>query len=166
MGGFVRLKDQLAGAVLALVAAGAALAYWLVIPDSPSMRLPVVEGCSLHLQPCRSDLPGGGHMTFEISPKNAIATDVLYLDARFSGIEPAAVGVRFEGVNMDMGQLEYLTHELARIESDGPTIGFAGRGGVFACSAGVMHWLVLVRVQAGDSVYEVPYRFQTANAFG
>jgi hypothetical protein len=153
------------GIGLALAVACAALAYWLILPGPPAMRLPVVEGCSLHLRPCSSGLPGGGRMTFEISPKNAIATDVLHLDARFSGVDPVAVGARFEGVNMDMGQLEYLIHELAPGESDEGSVAFSGRGGVFACSAGVMHWLVLVRVQVGDSVYEVPYRFQTANAF-
>ena len=111
-------------------------------------------------------MPDGGSLTFEISPRDAVATDVLELRARFEGFEPGTVGVRFEGVNMDMGQLEYLTHDLERLESVGDTITFAGKGGVFACSVGVMHWLVRVRVGIGDTLYEVPYRFQTANAFG
>ncbi len=158
-------QQQLAGIGLLLLAAGGALAYWFLGQGPPTVRLPVVEGCSLHLQPCASALPGGGSMTFEISPKNAVATDALQLSARFEGLEPVAVGARFKGVNMDMGQLEYLTHELRRLDGGG-AIAFAGRGGVFACSVGVMHWLVLVRVQADDTVYEIPYRFETANAFG
>lgn len=160
-------RRQRAGIVgLVLLAAAGASWYWFIGLGPPTVRLPVVEGCSLHLQPCTSDLPGGGSMTFEISPRNAIATDVLELSAHFRHFEPEAVGARFEGVNMDMGQLEYLTHQLARIDGSGDAIAFAGKGGVFACSVGVMHWLVLVRVSVGNAVYEVPYRFETANAFG
>ncbi len=157
---------QLAVLALLLVAVVGGLAYRFVDPGTSTLQLPVVEGCSLHLQPCTSELPGGGSLTFEISPRNAIATDVLELDARFEGFEPTAVGIRFEGVNMDMGQLEYLTHDLVRQQSMDDSIIFAGKGGVFACSVGVMHWLVQVRVSDGDTLYVVPFRFQTANAFG
>ena len=139
---------------------------WFVDLGPPTVRLPVVEGCTLHQQACTTELPGGVRLTFEISPKNAVATDVLELSAHFQGSEPAAVGARFEGVNMDMGQLEYLTHRLVRVEDEGGIVRFAGNGGVFACSVGVMHWLVLVRVDVGDTLYVVPYRFETANAFG
>ena len=162
----MKRRRRNAGIGLLLLAIAGVPAYLLYTPGPRAVRLPVVEGCSLHRQACTSNLPGGGSLVFEISPRNAVATDLLELSARFRGFEADKVGARFQGVNMDMGQLEYLTHDLARIDSDGDTIAFAGKGGVFACSVGVMHWLVLVRVQADGTVYEIPYRFQTANAFG
>ncbi len=159
-------QQRRTGIGLVLLAAGGVLAYALIGYGPSTVRLPVVEGCSLNQRACTSNLPGGGSITFEISPKNATATDVLELSAHFRDFEPVAVGARFEGVNMDMGQLEYLTHDLSPIEGSGKASAFAGRGGVFACSVGVMHWLVLVRVRVDGTVYEVPYRFETANAFG
>ena len=159
-------RHRYLGIGLALLAA-VGLASWQFAGQGPStLRLAVVEDCSLHRQACTSELPGGGRLTFEISPRDAVATDVLLLQARFEGLEPATVAARFEGVNMDMGALELLAHELAPVTVIGDTATFAGKGGVFACSVGVMHWLVLVRVDVGDRVLEIPYRFQTANAFG
>ncbi len=154
------------GIGLALLAIVGAAIWQFAGRGPPTLRLGVVEDCSLHRQACTSDLPGGGRMTFEISPRGAVATDVLELQARFEGIEPATVDARFEGINMDMGPLELLTHELTPVPGTGDAVAFAGKGGVFACSVGIMHWLVLVRVDIGDTVLEIPYRFQTANAFG
>ncbi len=151
---------------LALLAIIGAMTWRFVGQGPPTLRLGVVEDCSLHRQACTSELPGGGQITFEISPRGAIATDVLQLQARFEGLEPATVDARFEGVNMDMGPLELLTHKLTPVQGTGDGATFAGKGGVFACSVGIMHWLVLVRVDVGDTVLEIPYRFQTANAFG
>lgn len=151
----------LVGIALMLLAAGGALAYWFAWRGPDIIRLPVVEDCALQLQPCSSELPGGGTITFEINPRQPTPSDALLLSARFRQVEPTSVGARFKGINMNMGQLEYLVHELAPIDRSGDSIAYAGRGGVFACSAGVMQWLVLVRVQLGDAVYEVPFRFET-----
>ena len=54
------------------------LVYQFVLRDSGNIRLPMVEGCSLHLEPCSSPLPMGGKMVVEINPKQPDPTEVLY----------------------------------------------------------------------------------------
>jgi hypothetical protein len=71
------------------------------------------------------------------------------------------VGVRFKGINMNMGHLEYLVHELLPIDTPDGSVSFGGQGGVFVCSIGLMRWLVLVKVQVGETVYEAPFNFET-----
>ena len=54
-------KNHLAIVIgLLLVIAIGILAYQFVFRDSPNIRLPVAEGCLLHLEPCASEFPGGG----------------------------------------------------------------------------------------------------------
>ena len=102
-------------------------------------------------------------MVFGIDPRQPAPEQVFNLRAEFHGVEPEAVGARFKGVNMNMGQLEYYVHWLAREDTrDGP-VTFSGKGGVFACSIGVMQWQVIVRLQVGGRVYEVPFAFETTN---
>ena len=65
-------------------------------------------------------------------------------------------------MDMDMGYLEHFVYEMQQQETAGQTTLFIGNGGVFACSNGMMQWLVLVRVRTGDGMrYEVPFRFET-----
>ncbi len=151
------------GLVLLLVL-GAGLVYHYAWRGPEIVRLPVVEDCALQLQACTAELPQGGTMTFEINPKGASATTALQLSASFRDAQPAAVGARFKGVNMNMGQLEYLVYRLAPVEGGDESAGFSGQAGVFACSVGRMQWLVLVEVQIGETAYEIPYRFETSNS--
>ena len=139
------------------------LIYHFVWPVSNAIRLPVVENCGLHLEPCSSPLPTGGRIVFEINPRQPAPSETLYLSADFEGVEPRAVGVRFKGINMNMGQLEYYVHHLSRKDTPDDSIFFTGSGGVFVCSIGTMQWLVLVNLQIGGRVYEVPFRFETIN---
>jgi hypothetical protein len=46
---------------------------------------------------------------------------------------------------------------------DSKSILFTGKGGVFACSTGRMRWFALVDVEIGETVYEVPFRFETTS---
>ena len=59
---------------------------------------------------------------------------------------------------MYMGYLEF---DLKQKEPIGDSVEFAGNGGVFVCSYGVMPWVVLVNVQVGRRVYEMPFEFET-----
>ena len=146
---------------LLLLSLVALLGYKFVWPAINVTRLPVAEDCKLNLEPCSSSLPMGGRIVFEINPRQPPAGEALHLRADFQGLEPDAVGVRFKGVNMNMGQLEYLIHELAPVDTPDGSISFAGQGGIFVCSIGLMRWLVLVNLQIGDTVYEVPFNFET-----
>ena len=146
--------------LLSLTIAGL-LGYQFVWRGPDVIRLPVVEDCKLNLEPCSSPLPMGGRMVFEINPRPPPAGEILHLRADFHGFEPSAVGVRFKGINMNMGQLEYLVHELSQIDTPDGSVSFGGQGGVFVCSIGLMRWLVLVKVQVGETHYEVPFNFET-----
>lgn len=148
---------------LLLIVAASLLTYLFVLRAPGDISLPLVENCMLQIEPCSSKFPTGGKMTFAISPKRPEPTDALNFSVGFEDIEPQAVQVRFKGENMDMGYMEYLRYSLARIDSDGNTISFAGKGGVFACSTGLMSWLVLVDVEIDGTVYEVPFKFETGN---
>jgi hypothetical protein len=139
----------------------ALLGYQFVWRGPDVIRLPVVEDCKLNLEPCSSSLPMGGRIVFEINPRQPPAGDPLHLRADFHGLEADAVGVRFRGINMNMGQLEYLVHELSPIDTPDGSVSFEGQGGVFVCSIGLMRWLALVKVQVGETVFEVPFNFET-----
>jgi hypothetical protein len=52
-------------------------------------------------------------------------------------------------------------HELSRRDTPDGSVSFAGKGAVFVCSLGVMQWLVLVKLQVKESVYEIPFKFET-----
>ena len=159
----LNLRDKylvIGGGLLLLTIAGL-LAYHFAWQGSNAVRLPIVEDCALHLEPCSSPLPKGGRMVFEINPRQPAPNETFHLRADFEGIEPRAVGVRFKGLNMNMGQLEYYLHKLSRKDTQDGSISFDGKGGVFVCSIGLMQWLVLVNLQIGERVYEVPFQFET-----
>jgi len=141
------------------------LAYQLVFLGSPDIRLPVAETCLLHLEPCASELPGGGKIIFEINPKQPSPTEILYLSARFEQVEPTAVRVSFKGETMNMGYLEYVKYELRRDDTNDASILFSGQGGLSVCISGLMKWVALVDVQVGETIYEVPFKFETIYTF-
>lgn len=131
-----------------------------------TINLPLVEGCSLQLEACAASLPVGGRMVFEISPKHPGATDPLHLSIGFEEIEPRTVSIGFEDVAMDMGNLGFLKYPLSRQETNDGSIIFAGKGGVFACSAGLMEWFVWVDLDIDGVVYKLPFRFATTGTGG
>jgi len=157
----MRGRYLLMAAGLLTLAIFALLGYQFVWPGLNAIRLPVVEGCKLNLEPCSSALPTGGRIVFEINPKQPPAGEALHLKADFYGVEPDAVGVRFKGINMNMGQLEYLVHELAPIDTPDGSVSFEGQGAVFICSIGLMRWHALVNLQIGETIYELPFNFET-----
>ncbi len=157
----LRTRWRVTGVGLLVLISAGLLAYQFLWPGSKIVRLPVVEGCALHLESCSAELPMGGRINFQLNPRQPAPDQVFNLNADFDGVEPDAVGVRFKGVNMNMGQLEYFVHELARVETADGSSTFAGKGGVFVCSIGVMQWLVIVKLQFAERVYELPFEFET-----
>lgn len=144
-----------------LVLAGL-LGYRYLSAVDEELRLPVVEGCALHLESCSVNLPEGGSMQFSISPHRPSPTDTLRLNASFEQMKPKTVGVRFKGIDMNMGYLEHFVYQLQKNDAGENSNAFSGDAGVFACSRNLMQWLVLVKVQAADGArYEVPFRFET-----
>ena len=125
-----------------------------------SVRLPLVEGCPLHLQPCSTPLPEGGRIEFELIPKNPSPAEPMEFVARIRGGVPDAVTVLFEGREMYMGFLQYPLHLQESQETEGMTH-FKGRGSLSVCVRTLMEWTALVKVRVGDTLYEVPFEFET-----
>ncbi len=61
----------------------------------------------------------------------------------------------FEGKDMYMGFLQY---ELAA-GRDYAT--FQGEGSLSVCIRSLMEWIAVLRVEMGDSIYELPFEFET-----
>jgi len=148
------------GMILLLAVAGL-LGYRFLLDARSEIKLPLDEGCALHLETCSASFPRGGQMTFAINPGQPSPTDTLRLHASFEQIEPQVVGVRFKGIDMNMGYLEHYVFDLQKTKVGGSTVAFSGDAGVFVCSSNLMRWLVLVKVQVGETRYEVPFKFET-----
>ena len=66
---------------------------------------------------------------------------------------------------MNMGYLEYVKYELRRKDTNDGSILFSGKGGLSVCINGLMKWVALVNVQVGETIYEVPFKFETTYTF-
>lgn len=142
----------------AMLALAAVLSWRYLGGGNAIVSLPAVEGCELHLQTCEAALPAGGRLRLDIEPKRPTPTEPLEITALVDTAAPTALGVRFEGVGMNMGYLEHFVYELA----PGPAPNrFSGSAGVFACSSTVMRWRVLARVELDGRSYELPFHFET-----
>lgn len=137
------------------------LALWFGMESEQSpqnvKRLALAEDCPLHLQACESLLPGGGKVTFEMSPKDPNPTEPLTLEATFVGVDPKRVAVSFEGKDMYMGYLQYPL----RRQDDDAAVHFSGRGSLSICVRSLMEWIALLKIEVGDTLYEVPFAFET-----
>lgn len=145
------------GLMLLLIVGLGAYEY-LSTHSSGRIRLPLVKACKLNLQACSAELPTGGKVIFEITPKPPNPSEVLHLKATFHELNPQSMRVAFEGRDMYMGYLEF---DLEQKETIGDSVEFVGNGGVFVCSYGIMPWVVLVNAQVGGRVYEIPFEFET-----
>lgn len=144
--------------LLLLLIIGLGAYEYLSTHSSDRIRLPLVKSCKLNLQACSAELPTGGKVIFEITPKPPNPSEVLHLSATFHQLNPQSVRVAFEGRDMYMGYLEF---DLVQQEAIGDSVEFAANGGVFVCSYGVMPWVVLVNIKVDGRVYEMPFEFET-----
>jgi hypothetical protein len=162
--GYTRCPDvcptelQIATALMLLLIVGLGAYEYLSTHSSDKVRLPLVGGCKLNLQACSAELPTGGKVIFKITPRPPNPEEVIHLSATFHQLKPQSVRVLFEGRDMYMGYLEF---GLAQKKFTGDSVEFAGNGGVFVCSYGIMPWVVLVNVQVDGRVYEIPFEFET-----
>lgn len=128
--------------------------------ETAIVSLPAVADCRLQREACTAVLPNGGEMRLDIEPKQPAPTDPLRVTAVFEAAAPGVVGVRLEGVNMNMGYLEHFVYPLTRDRGDPAANSFSGSAGVFACSSTVMQWRVLARIELDGARYEIPFQFE------
>ena len=81
--------------------------------------------------------------------------------AYFEDAQPESVGLRFNGIDMDMGYLEHFVHRLGNVQVDVTGTSYSGPASVFACSMSLMRWQALLQVDLGGTVYEIPFAFET-----
>ncbi len=112
------------------------------------------ESCDLRKAPCTSKLPGGGSVTFSISPKDIPILRPLKIDVKYEGVEVSKAEVDFTGIGMDMGynrpQLEPITKTQ-----------FKGKAILPVCVRTKMDWEARVLLQTDRGLLMAPFRFFT-----
>ena len=106
--------------------------------------------------PVRPPLPGGGSLTFEITPHDIPLVRPLELNVGTQGLNATGAEVDFSGVDMYMGfnrsKLE------ARAENR-----FSGSAMLPVCTRTRMEWEARVLLDTADGPLTVPFRFWTLN---
>ena len=148
-------KLWIAAALLLLALAGVAAYKVLPLLNPEVARIaPLDPQCDLRAGPCSSELPGGGRITFSITPEEIPVVQPLVLDVKLEGIAAAGVEVDFQGVDMNMG---FNRPRLVR-QGQGH---FSGPGMIPVCVRDAMEWEARVLVASDDGLVAAPYRFIT-----
>lgn len=113
-----------------------------------------LDDCDLQQHACRRALPGGGEMTFEITPRPIPLVSPLKLRVEVKGVDVERVEVDFAGTNMNMG---YNRPKLQPV-AEGR---FQGEGYLPVCIRQRMDWEARVLLYLPHRVLSVPYRFST-----
>ncbi len=140
---------------LALVGAVAYKARTLWFPEN-AVSAPVDPQCDLRRGPCTSPLPGGGALTFEITPHDIPLVRPLELNVETQGLNATGAEVDFSGVDMYMG------FNRSRLEARSENR-FSGSGTLPVCTRTRMEWEARVLLDTADGPLTVPFRFWTSN---
>lgn len=110
--------------------------------------------CDLRSDSCELQLPGGGSVQFEITPKNIPLLKPMTLDVTVTGEEVASVEVDFAGVSMNMG--------FNRTKLEGADAGkFSGTVTLPVCVRNRMDWEADVMLATDAGIIVAPFRFET-----
>lgn len=130
----------------------AALGIWgLPRADVP---LPLVAHCRLDRQACAAALPEGGRLEVALEPRPVPSSAPLRVSVGIDGLPAERVEVRFQGVDMNMGE-----HRLALAALGGGR--FAGDTSLPVCVTGRMVWQATILVESGRRHISVPFRFES-----
>lgn len=110
--------------------------------------------CDLRSGSCKSQLPNGGVVQFEITPKNIPLLKPMTLDVTIAGAEVDSVEVDFAGVSMNMG------FNRTRLEAteEGK---FSGIITLPVCVRNRMDWEADVMLETDAGIIVAPFRFET-----
>ncbi|WP_428610343.1 hypothetical protein [Sedimenticola sp.] len=111
--------------------------------------------CDLRAGPCRSDLPGGGQVSFAIKTPGIPLVKPLDLEVRVQGVEATQVEVDFVGLEMNMG------FNRPKLQAQGAGL-FTGAGMLPVCVRVAMEWEARVLVTTPRGLLAAPFRFITA----
>lgn len=110
--------------------------------------------CDLRAGPCRSELPGGGSVSFAIKTPGIPLVKPLDLEVRLAGVEASKVEVDFVGIDMNMG------FNRPRLTEKGDGV-FAGTGMLPVCVRLAMEWEARVLITSPRGLLAAPFRFIT-----
>ncbi|MFZ5499536.1 MAG: hypothetical protein ACOY6N_10860 [Pseudomonadota bacterium] len=146
-----------AAMILALILIGA-IGYKLsplLLPKADLFVQPDA-GCDLHRAPCTASLPGGGRLSFSLSPRPIPVATPLDVEVALEGLEAERVKVDFAGVEMSMG---YNRPTLRAITAQR----HVGQATLPVCVTGRMLWQATVLVESGGQRIAVPFRFEAGH---
>ncbi len=126
---------------------------WAVLfPDVE--KLPFDPDCDLHAGSCSRELPGGGSLSFSITPADVPLMKPLMLKVQLQTVSVEHVGVDIVGINMQMGL------NRTRLKSTGNGY-WQGETILPVCSQKNMLWEAGVQLGSGADAITVPFRFDT-----
>ncbi|MCX8145068.1 MAG: hypothetical protein N3C59_01885 [Azovibrio sp.] len=133
------------------------LGAWLGprLARSGEQVLPVVP-CDLNRGPCALDLPGGGRLQVEITPRPIPVLQPLALQVSLAGRAAKTVRLDFSGVDMDMGFNQVSLRPLGGGR-------FAGQGNLPICITGAMRWQAAVLIETDSGSLSVPFHFMSGH---
>jgi hypothetical protein len=138
--------------VLALILVGlAAYKFSPLLMPKVDVTVEPAPGCDLHRSSCEAILPGGGRLTFSLSPRPVAVMVPLEVAVVVEGVDADQVAVDFAGVSMNMG--------LNRQSLSGGGGRFGGQATLPVCVTGRMAWLATVLVETGRTRMAIPFRF-------
>lgn len=149
-------RHRLPALALALsLACGAVLAYKLFASRPADTRETLAPRlCTPADTPCSVSLPSGGRIDFSIAPAPIQPLIPLQLSVRLTDIDTDQIGVVFQGVEMDMGNLQ--------TELKGNGRHFTGQAMLPVCTTGAMRWSVtlhLTLMTPSTRRLSVPFHF-------
>lgn len=146
------------------------------------MVLPLSAECQLHIESCHISIPDGGDLVLSItqdlssenivngfSPEKSmrvvvevsgLATDWIRV---LLGEKDAYIGSRLSGNNWQDSDFGALRYEL--YPGNNGQI-FSGEMGLSFCASTLVEWIILLEVGVGNTVYEIPFEFETESLSG
>lgn len=112
-----------------------------------------VAACDLNRGACSVDLPGGGRLTAEITPRPIPVLKPLAVRLTLAGRKVDAARLEFSGVEMDMG-----FNQVVLTATDG---GFVGSASLPVCVSGRMRWQAVFHIEGPDGRLDVPFQFDS-----
>lgn len=142
------------GCSFLLLAAAAVYKVWPLLNPQTAAVAPLDSSCDLRAGPCTSPLPGGGSITFSLSPRSIPVMQPLLLEVVVDGIEANGAEVDFQGVDMNMG------FNRPRLSAAGGGR-FSGQGLLPVCVRDAMEWEARVLIESELGLLAAPFRFVT-----
>lgn len=152
----MRHPFNLADLALILALASVAVVGYKLSPlllAKAEVTLAVPPGCDLNRSACSADLPGGGRVELDITPRPVPLVKPLQLVVSISGMVAEQVDIDFAGLSMNMGY----NRKTLTAAGQGR---FRGEAMLPVCVSGRMTWRATLIVDSGRQRIAVPFLFE------